>query len=388
MAPDRETPFRERTEREIRAWVRGRDAGPAPERLRMRIASIAQTEPAPRRKLGAILRPAYAIAAAAAAVALVLGAMALRNAPGPVANPGSGSPAAGPTTTVTPIAVPDLPIGPWPRTGPVLAIPLDGALLAVVAVLPLVLALLIVARLARSTRVEARRAEFQSGWSWLRLWHLSSRRTRALRALAVLAAGALVAVGCGLLRMDQGTPLAYANWEAPGTANVLGYRDSVGGGPSEQYITFVPGGQVEVGIELSNRGDLPLTVTSFDADRFASEQEAGAFISSVDIRLPGGALMGGSYPIDGYAESFHPFEIPPGGQTSMWLVLRMKECRSAVAGPLPSPGASSDVSLPATGYVTFGELPFRYSVLGIEREVNIKLFIAVGLVLGSTEVTC
>ena len=53
-------PFDERTEAEIRMWVRDRDAGPAPERLRMRIARVAESEPAPRWGFRAVLRPAYA----------------------------------------------------------------------------------------------------------------------------------------------------------------------------------------------------------------------------------------------------------------------------------------------------------------------------------------
>jgi hypothetical protein len=41
-----------------------------------------------------------------------------------------------------------------------------------------------------------------------------------------------------------------------------------------------------------------------------------------------------------------------------------------------------------TPYVTFGELPFRYSVLGIEREADVRMFEAVGIVFGSNEVAC
>ena len=72
MAHKPEAPFGQRTEAEIRKWVRDRDGGPAPERLRMRIARVAESEPAPRWGFRAVLRPAYALGGAVAAAAVLL----------------------------------------------------------------------------------------------------------------------------------------------------------------------------------------------------------------------------------------------------------------------------------------------------------------------------
>jgi hypothetical protein len=389
MAPRPHAPFGRRTEAEIKAWVNERDPGPAPDRLRMRIAGVAEDRPGPWRRIRALLRPALAIAGVAAATVLVLAALVLRKASGPAANPGVSSTTLGPTPSASPIVLPAMPVGPWPRTGPVLAVPVDGPLLVAAACLPLIAALLILFFLARATWLEARRSEFDGGWSWLGLWHLSSRRARLRRVFAVMTAAALVAVGCGLFQFAQSTPLTYANWEGFGDSQVLGFRQGSGGGSEEQYVAYVPGGQLQLGIDLLNEGDLPLTVTSFDLERFVAQQPAGPLVSSVELRLPAGATMGGSDETGGYTQDFHPFELPPGGTSSLWLVVHLRACGSVEPGPSPAPsGVSSDSFLPTTGYATFGELPFRFSVLGIERETDVRLPLAVSLVFGSSGVTC
>ncbi len=392
MRRERGEQIGERLEGGIRAWVRARDAGPAPERLRMRIARVAEAERAPRRGFRAMLRPAVLLASAAAAAGLVLLAVGLRVVPGHAGLPGAGStPSGGPTPTASPAPLPAMPVGPWPRTGSVLAVPLDGPLLVAVACLSLIVALLILARLAALTVAEARRAEPDQKWSWFGLWHLRARRTRLRRGLAVLVAAVLIAVGCGLFQFAQTTPLTYGPSFAGGT---LGSRIGTGGGAGEAYEAFVPGGQLDLDISLANDGDLPLTVTSFDQRRFLSEQPAGAYISSVEFRLPPGASYEcvspeESYPMGLCTQPFHPFELLPKNQTVLTLIVHLKNCRSVMPGPSPAPGATTNQNyLPTTGYVTFGELPFRYSVLGIERETNVAMFEAVGLVFGSNVVKC
>jgi hypothetical protein len=394
MKREREAPIGRRFEGEIRAWLRTRDAGPAPDRLRLRIARVAETEPAPGPGVWARIRPAAALAGVAAAAVLALAVVALRGVVGPAApapgGPLSSASLSGATPAASPYVVPALPVGPWPRTGPVLAVPLDGSLLAAVAALALIAALLIVAWLVRATWAEGRRAEFAAGWSWIGLWQLSSRRARLARGLAVLLSGALIAVGCGLLQFAQSTPLTYGGWEGVGKpADILGTRMGTETGWAEQYVAFVPGGQLQVGIDLANNGDLPLTVTSFDLARFQAEQPAGGYVASVELRLPAGATMDNSYDIGSYTQTLHPFELPPQGISSLWLVLHLRTCHSLLPGPSPEPSAVSNTDyLPTTAYVTFGELPFRYSVLGIERETDVRMPVSVGLVFGSNAVTC
>jgi hypothetical protein len=210
--------------------------------------------------------------------------------------------------------------------------------------------------------------------------------------VGVLAVAALVAVGCGLFQFSQSTPLQYGS---SGSGGNLGSRIGTGGGVDETYSAYVPGGQLELLVSLANDGDLPLTVTSFDQERFLSEQPAGAFISSVEFRLPPGASYicnpspEESYPGGLCTQPFHPFELRPENQTVLMLIVHLKDCRSVMPGPTLAPGATySQNYLPTTGYVTFDELPFRYSVLGIERETNVSMFDAVSLVFGSRVVTC
>jgi len=154
-------------------------------------------------------------------------------------------------------------------------------------------------------------------------------------------------------------------------------------------MAFVSGGQLRLTLTLANSGQLPLTVTSFDTERFRIDQPAGAFVSSVEILLPPGATFGGWSPADNHTEAFHPFELQPQSETEFALVLHLKVCGSVAPGPTPAPDATSNGTyLPTTGYVTIGELPFRYSVLGVEREIDVPLNEAIGLVFGSKAVTC
>jgi len=400
MARKEEVPFGERTEREIREWIRDRDAGPAPERLRMRVARVAEARPAPRWGIRSLLRPAYAVAGAVAAAALIVVAMVVRSMPGPAA-PGASATPSGPAPTATPIDLSAMPNGPWPRTGPVLAVPLDGILLPAIAAAALLAGLAIVVLLGVVTVREARRSDPPRTWSWLGLWATRSRRTRIARGGAVLLAGILVATGCGLFQLAQGAPLTYGSSFGGGVS--LGYRSATGAGIDESYYPFVPGGELDLLIDLSNQGELPLTVTSFDEARFLAEQPAGAYISSVELRLPPGAASscGSGEDQRGLCtQPFHPFELPPwrGGASTqggayaasvLMFIVHMKDCRAIAPGPAPDPSSSSRQNyLPATPYVTFGELPFRYSYLGAERETDVRMNVSVGLVFGSNEVAC
>jgi hypothetical protein len=218
---------------------------------------------------------------------------------------------------------------------------------------------------------------------------MRSRRSSVLRMLGVLLAAALIVVSWDLLQFTQIAPLQYGSVWGSDPTHTLGSRTSVGGGPEETYMAFVPGGQLRLTLTLANSGQLPLTVTSFDTERFRVDQPAGAFVSSVEILLPPGATFGGWSPADYKTEAFHPFELQPQSQTEFALVLHLKVCGSVAPGPTPAPDATSDGTyLPTTGYVTIGELPFRYSVLGVEREIDVPLSEAIGLVFGSKAVTC
>jgi len=268
-------------------------------------------------------------------------------------------------------------------------------------VLALLAALLIVVGIAMVTRREARGSEPPTTWSWLGLWASRPRRARAARFFAVVLAGVMIAVGCGLLQFAQSTPLAYGS-SFGGASAGLGARSGNGGGAGEAYYPYAPGGELDLLISLSNEGDLPLTVTSFDEERFLSEQPAGRYISSVELRLPPGASSmcddyppGGTQPTSLCTQPFHPFELLPlqeggYGETLLSMIVHLKSCPLVAPGPTPSPttALTQQDYLPTTPYATFGELPFRYSVLGIERETDVRMFQAVGIVFGSSEVAC
>jgi hypothetical protein len=383
MRREREAPIGERTEEEVRSWLRARDAGPAPDRLRMRVAHAADG-PQPRR-ISALLRAASAVAGTAAVAVLVLFAVTLRGPAGPLAS--GPAPTTGPTPTASENMLPLMPVGPWPRTGAVLALPLDGPLLAALVAVPFVAALLLMAYLARRSFADARRSAAQKG-SGGGLWAIRSPRAWILRLAGAMLAATLIVVGCDLLQFSQSSPLQYGSFESGDPTFGLGWRSSAGGS-DEMYMAFIPGGQLRATLDLSNQGELPLTVTSFDMQRFRVEQPAAAFISSVELRLPPGATMGGSYDVGYYSEAFHPFELPPHGYTSLVVILHLKECSSVAPGPTPDPDAGSNWNyLPTTGYVTIGELPLRYSMLGIERETEVRLNAAISLVFGSNAVTC
>lgn len=371
-------------ENELRAWLRDRDAGPAPERLRMRVGHV--TEDAARRTTWALWRPISALAGAAAVAILVFFAATMRGPAGPRA--GVPSQTAGPTPTASSDTLGLMPIGPWPRTGPVLALPIDGPLFALLVAIPLLAALLLIVYLTRRSFADASRSVDQAGSS-AGLREIRPPRAWALRLAAVMLVAALIVVGCDLFQLGQSAPLTYGGFEGADPSLTIGYRNGTAAGNGETYLSFVPGGQLRIDLELSNEGQLPLTVTSFDTQLFG-EQPAAPFISSVEFRLPPGATMGAGGPADDYyTQPFHPFEIPPRGSSTMLMVLHLKTCPSVAAGPTPGPNAfSNNGYLPTTGYVTIGMLPFRYSVMGIEQETYVLLNEALGLVFGSDVVTC
>ena len=373
-------------ESDLREWLRARDAGPAPDRLRMRVAHVTRDAP-PRRSTWALLRPVSALAVTAAGTVavtvLILIAATTRGPAGPLA--GGLAQSAGPTPTSSTDTLGLMPIGPWPRTGPVLALPIDGLPFALLVALPFVAALLLIIYLAWRSFADAHLSIVQEGF-WARLWQIRPPGVWASRVAVVLVAAALVVVGCDLVQVGQANPLSYGSFQSSDAVRTLGSRMGVGGG--ETYMSFVPGGQLSIMLDLSNQGELPLTVTSFDAALFG-EQPAATFISSVELRLPQGATMGGAGPDDYYSEAFHPFEIPPQGSSSMLMVLHLKDCPAVAPGPTPGPDPFSVHGyLPTTGYVTIGTLPFRYSVLGTERQTDLLLNDSLGLVFGSDVVTC
>jgi hypothetical protein len=389
MRRKREIPIGDRTEREIRSWLQARDAGPAPDRLRLRISGLAnERQRAPRLGVWAILRPAIALTGVAAAAILILAAVVLRSHAGPVGGPG-GSPL--PSILPTP-----LPSGltPWPRTGAVLAVPVDGPLLVVLVCAPFVAALMLLGYMFRASFADARRSVTRE-MSWRGLRQLRTPRAWLLRAGGTLLAAVLLVAGCNLFGVSQSAPLHVGGGFSGDPTSFLGYRSATGNGSDEEYERFVPGGQVTLGVSLANLGNQPLTVTSFDVERFLTGQPAGAFIASVELRPPGAPTIGcSSYSADSSSSdvctaAFQPFELPPGGETSLRLILHLKNCALVAPGPTPAPSGEYQANyLPTTGYATFIDLPFRYSMLGMERETDVRMYQAVGLVFGSNSVTC
>jgi len=393
MRREHKAPMADRTEREIGSWLRDRDAGPAPDRLRMRIARVVAVGERGRRPgLWAVLRPAAALGAVAAVAVIVLASVALRGA-GPVGGPGASLMPTSPPTPLPPGMT------PWPRTGAVLALPVNGPLGGLLVLASYVAALLLLGWMIRGSFSGARRLAGPD-MSWRALRQLRSPRAWLLRVIGVLLCAALIVAGYRTSGGFGGSaPLQYGSWFGYGSHGAaLGARSGVGGGADETYERFVPGGQIDLGIALTNQGDKPLTVTSFDTERFLAEQPAGAFIDSVELRLPPG--LSNAAGCDAYAanatvstgictQAFHPFELPAGGEVSLRFIVHLKNCTLAAAGPTPAPNALSGPDyLPTTGYAVFIDLPFRYSLDGMERETDVGMRQAVGLVFGSSSVTC
>jgi hypothetical protein len=385
MKPDRRNPSEEKLEAELVFWLRARDAGPAPERLRDRVAAVTR-QASGRSGFSRWFRPVSAVAGAAAIALVILVAVTLRT-PGGVAAPSTTPPAATAAPSDTSLG---LPFGPWPRTGSVPAIPLDNPSLEALAWTALLLAgVLFVLLMARSAG-DARRSGAR-GVKVPALWRQMSWRAWFLRGAWITLLAALTVTGAGLFNLEGSTPLTYGSeFGAPG-GRWLGYGN---GDPSPWYYSFAPDGRMALLVSLRNEGDLPLTVTTFDIDRFkVDEPEFTAFVSSMEIRLPLGATNGfGSDKEANYSEAFHPFELPPRAETNLMLVLQLKGCRST-ASPGPTPplvlsSADAGSYVPPAGHVAFDTMPFRYSVLGIERETEVTMNTSVTLVFGNYPIVC
>jgi hypothetical protein len=380
-------PYDDPLERELRGWLRGRDPGSAPVRLRVRVGSVARDFVALRSRWAA-LRPVAGVAAAAATVFLVTALAALRGAVGPIGDGQSPSPSA----TVDSSGV--LRYGPWPRTGPVVALPIGDAGMALLVVVSLIVAALLVGLLVLEGIRDASRLQAPPAGDPTRppRW----RRKRAARVVGAFAAVALVVASVELAPYVGSAPLTYGSFFGT-VPSSLGERSSTVGGEHEVYVPFVSGGEVRLHVSLMNDGNAPLTVTSFDLERFRVLQSAGPYVASVEVLLPPGqsdicqVYKSGNAAPEGdiCSEAFHPFELAPQSETILVLVLHLAECPGVVPGPTAGPRAAAGAqTLPTTGYVTAGLLPFRYSMLGIERETDVRMTFAIGLVFGSSKVTC
>jgi hypothetical protein len=375
-------------EQELRGWLRERDSGPAPVRLRVRAGAVAR-EAVPLRSRWASWRPVAGFAAALVVLFLLTAVAALRGTIGSIGVGQSPSPSAGVDGSVV------FRYGPWPRTGPVPALPLGDAGMVLLVLLPLLAAALLLGLLVAGSIRDA--SHLQSPQAVEQPRPGLSARKRAARMSGAFAAVALVVASVELFPYAGSTPLTYGSFFGA-VPTSLGERQGTSGGADEVYVPFASGGEVRLLVSLRNEGHAPLTVTSFDLERFRAIQPAGPFIDSVEVLLPRGQSdvcdlyeRGTSVPVgDICSEPFHPFELAPGGsETVLALVLHLVECPAAAPGPTVGPPAATGVeTLPTTGYVTMGLLPFRYSMLGVERETDVRMWISVGLVFGSREVTC
>ena len=383
-------PAGDRMDGELRELLRGRDPGPAPARLRIRVDRVTSDV-----AVASHHRAAWRIVAGlSAAAVLVIGigiVAAMHLATGPTGGaPGSSS--------ASPTPIPSVygqwpALGPWPRTGPVPAIPLSDAAVGMISAALLLLAALLVAGLALDGIRDASRLVTPPD-RWPRVPR--TRRKRVARIGVGLVVVAALVAGVGATRLPGWTPLTYGSSFGTGT-QALGSRGATDGGADEYYYPFKSGNRIELGISLRNDSDVPLTVTSLDAERFRSVQSGGPFVDSVELLLPPGETnscevfdssmsqdLGGQC-----SQPFHPFELAAGTETVLLLELNLEVCPRAVSGPTPAPNAAADRAyLPTTGYVTVGILPLRYSILGVEREADVRLMDAIGLVFGSNEVTC
>ena len=375
----------ERLHAELRLWARDRDFGPAPERLRVRVAQVAEQSVDVRRSR--VLRAMAGLAAAAALAVVLITALALRLSPtvGPAASSDNGpavsvSPAPPSASwSASPELTPALPYGTWAPGRSVPAVPMgDDSIDALALTLLLAgagLLLLVGLRTALDLPVwedespsDIVRTLLRRAWPW--------------RLASIVMAAILVAGGAGLLQVSQSTPLVYGPYVGGGSS-FLGFA----GDRDAMYDSYIPGAEEQVGISVMNDGDLPLTVTALDVDRFRAKEPAfSAFVESVELRLPPGATEWGGT----WTEPFHPFELPPRSFTSLTLVLKLRECPSTVAAgpPVPSPGSISGDYTPTTGTVGFQILPFRYSVLGIERVADLRMNTTILFVFGNHPVSC
>lgn len=340
----------------LRQALAARDPGPAPERLRARLADVPL---APRRgrwwlpPLIGVLRPVVAaIATAAALIVGILVVSVVRPALGP-----SGVPSPGPGAAV-PSSAPDLGV-----VGPPLALPVPLTEVTLVLLL-LVLYRVVDGALERATvrdGVDGRRRQ-----GMRRLADRVPRRVLFLGlTLALLAGGGVVLKDATLA---QGGMFQASLVHLEGMGQV---PPSHAGHGDAAYFRYVPGGTVTVVEAVENAGHLPITIIGVMAGTPGIElrlfsRDDPSTTADVDI-------------VPTYA--FAPIEIGPGQERKIAIVFHIAQCPGV---PVPSSEPSPDLSgdyVPPVGdgwaSVDFDGVDLDYSVLGLAQTARVPFFATV-----------
>jgi hypothetical protein len=336
-------------EERIRTGLAGRDPGPAPAWLRVRVAAVS-TEPQPGhtriRRWTAVARfPVAATLTMAAALFGVLLVSLLRSAvlrpagPGSTTGPGSTRLAPDLATVGDPLA---LPIG-W-----TIFFALVGLLVAWAAV------------------------EVYLGTPGAQIVDLGRLRGKRARGVVVALLAAPILIFGQVVQRD--TSIVQGRFFQASLVHLQGMGTQQGPTLQAEPVAsfrYVPGGTVTFVQSVRNAGQFPITVT-------------GSRPGSAEVELRLFAVHDASASIDVDATPTYPFApiaLAPGQEREIIAVVHFAPCPGI---PVPTLEPSPDLSgyyvppdLSATAIAEIDTLGLTYSVLGFEREVDLPLFSSV-----------
>ena len=201
-------------------------------------------------------------------------------------------------------------------------------------------------------------------------------RRRILAPAVVLAASPFVLVALGApLRPDEQPLAAGDQWGGYDPA-LLQIMD-VGDGRSQFTYAFQPGGEIRIGITLTNNGNVPLTVTG------VGPPVHPIYVRGYKFLLPPGgptpelvAVYPGLDPT-WTSETFKPFEIPSHSEVSLGLAVDLTSCPDLKPVPTLAPAASllpeDGLNNYATGFSAADVLQVDYAAFGITRTAAVQL---------------
>ena len=344
----------ERIERDLHATLSRRDPGPAPERLRARVAEVPMQRRTGRPWLHTLIGVARPVAATiATAAAIVVGILIVS-----VVRPGPG-PSAGQSPVPGPIGA-----GSGPDLGTVgapPAIPVD------VAVVGLLVVLLIVFWNVESMLVSRARNPLRSVASTgrRRMSDRVPRRWWYVGITLALLLGGSASVSDAKLGLGSMFQASLVHLEGLGQV-----ATSLGTGSGEAaFFRYVPGSTVTVVQAVRNTGHLPVTILG-----------VGETMTGVEPRLFAPQDPSASVDVDTMPTyRFAPIELAPGQERPIAFVFHVAACPGVTApSSEPSPDVSGDYVPPTTGeagaFMSFDRIDLDYSVLGLARETAVPFF--------------
>jgi hypothetical protein len=343
---DDETGFEER----IRVGLASRDPGSAPARLRDRVGAVT-SEVRPRgsriHRFITVARPA--VAATLTLAAVLLGVLIVAVVRPGTRGEGFPEPSAGPG---------------GPTSGPDLATVRDPLALSLGWTVFIALLVLLVAWAAVEVYLRT------PGAASIRLRRLDRKRARGLVVLA-LATPILI---FGQVVRDDSSLAPGGFFQASlvhleGMGTTPGTMPGLATGHEAAWYRLISRGTITFVQAVRNAGSWPITLTG------TTGADAGFELRLLGVHDPSGPIDVDKMP----TYPFAAFELAPGEEREIVVVIHLADCPGNPAPSIePSPDLSGDY-VPQSPYATenFASLGLTYSVLGVAREADVRLFATV-----------